>query len=716
VWGIHFTKGTFSEIPRHARVFYSGCVNTILLPHQRVFDKRKEAGHVFSPCVMCFPDRRMLGRKGLRFGRRRRADQEIADAHLFIRMVVAIAVKSIPKYLHNSAFAKAIEDDDDTIDLPESCYKSDLTINSNTDLSLLLGTLRFWGVDIMPREVILYVIWRKPQEIINSTGDYVRELRYLPFLQALCAKAALSSGESASDYYGLNANVVWSTDPVEAAAQICLIHYEHANGDIWTTDTTALAARLGQHHALKFLHDNGCPWSVSTCSAAASNGHLSCLQYAHEQGCRWDGDTTVEAVKYRHLSCLQYACDNGCPVGIETLSWAILHTPCYTNLCEKGHVVLGAKLCASAADTNNIALLTSLHSQGCPWDKHTCEAAAQAGSLECLRFAHEHDCSWDGKTCSEAAQHGRLECLRYAVEHGCPIPADAILHAARHLPCLKYLHSKRVPWNEQVCERAAFWGNEDSVRYAHEHGCPWDARTCEVAANGDELVCLRYAHEHGCPWDARTVNAAAEYGQYRCLEYALAHHCSTDGLTCTKAAASSLVCLTLAHKHGCTWNSDTCAAAATTGRLTCLQYLHEQGCPWDAATTFAAVVVGKLECLKYAHDQGCPWVVSQLLAIPLTVKSRRCLEYVREQAPAEAAAYDARPLHAFAIFAGCAVTATQGQDQGKRSEDVDAKPLCPDESIKSQGGFDWKLFVVLLALAMCFELSVVCACYGCGLL
>jgi hypothetical protein len=77
-----------------------------------------------------------------------------------IRMVATIAVKSIPTYLLNSAFAMAIEVDDDTIDLPENCYKSDLTIKNNTDLSLLLGTLRFWGVDIMPREVILYVIWK----------------------------------------------------------------------------------------------------------------------------------------------------------------------------------------------------------------------------------------------------------------------------------------------------------------------------------------------------------------------------------------------------------------------------------------------------------------------------------------------------------------------------------------------------------------------------
>jgi hypothetical protein len=79
--------------------------------------------------------------------------------------------------------------------------------------------------------------------------------------------------------------------------------------------------------------------------------------------------------------------------------------------------------------------------------------------------------------------------------------------------------------------------------------------------------------------------------------------------------------LTLAHEHGCTWDAESCAAAAKAGRLECPQYLFEQNCPWDAETTYAAVVAGTLHCLKYAYEHGCPWIVAQLLAIPLTVKS-----------------------------------------------------------------------------------------------
>jgi hypothetical protein len=561
-------------------------------------------------------------------------------------MMVTVSVKTIPQYLRNGALANVIEDDDgETFDVPDSCYKSDLMIKSSTDLSLLLSTLRYWGVDTMPREVILYVVWKKPQEVLHSTGDFERELRYLQFLQHLSTKTALSCGERSSDYWGYNSSIAWSSDPSDAAALICLIHYDNANGNIWTADTTALAARLGQLHALQFLHENGCPWAESSCSSAASRGHLSCLQYAHEQGCAWNAKTCTEAAQNGHLLCLKYACEQGCPIDVETLRLAVRHTPSYMFLCDVGLLVLDAGLCATAARTSNLAVLRQLHERGCPWDSSTSEGAAQAGSLECLQYAHEEGCPWISKTCGDAAQHGSLDCLRYAIEHGCTTATDLIVDAAPYLPCLRYLHEEQgIPWHKETCERAAFVGKADSLRYAHEHGCPWDARTCEAAARRGHLAVLCYAHEQGCPWDARTTNAAAGEGKDSCLEYALARNCPTDHTICFRAAASSLGCLMLAREHGCTWDTKACAAAAKAGKIECLQYLFEQDCPWDAATTYAAVEAGKLDCLQYAHARGCPWVVAQLLAIPLTVKSRRCLEYVREQAPTEAAVYDASIL------------------------------------------------------------------------
>jgi hypothetical protein len=574
-------------------------------------------------------------------------------------MVVTISINAIPSYLRDSAFAKAFEDEDGTIDVPRSCYKSNLMIESCSDLTLLLSTLRFWGVDTIPREIILYVIWKKPQEILHSTGDYEKELRYLPFLQALCAKTAQSCGERASDYYahsdktfwggksqrgGKNEKQTWSADPAEAAAQICLIHYDNADGDIWTANTTALAARLGQIHALTFLHENGCPWDECTCSSAAGGGHLSCLQYAHEHGCSWDVDTCTEAAQHHHLPCLKYACENGCPTDVQTSISAVRHGPCYEFLRERGLLILDAELCATAARSNNLPLLTSLRSVGCPWNKRTCEDAAQAHSIACLRYAHRHGCAWDSVTCDTAAQFGSLACLKYAVNHGCPLSPNVLLHSVIAPLGLKYLHEMGLPWHKDVCEKAAFFDNIDSLQYAHVNGCPWDARTCETAAGRGQLAALQYAHQHGCPWDARTVNAAAVEGRDGCLEYALAHGCPTDHTTCNRAAAKSLGCLILARKHGCTLDASTCTAAARAGKVECLQYLFEQDCPWDAATTYAAVEAGALGCLQYAYERGCALVVAEVLTLPLSVKTRLCLEYVRDQAPAEAAVYDASVL------------------------------------------------------------------------
>jgi hypothetical protein len=49
--------------------------------------------------------------------------------HMSFSMTVTVSVKSIPQYLRNGALANAIENDDgETFDVPDSCYKSDLTI------------------------------------------------------------------------------------------------------------------------------------------------------------------------------------------------------------------------------------------------------------------------------------------------------------------------------------------------------------------------------------------------------------------------------------------------------------------------------------------------------------------------------------------------------------------------------------------------------------
>jgi hypothetical protein len=453
------------------------------------------------------------------------------------RALITIRINDLPEYLRSSAFAEAIDGEDDVIEVPANCNKRSLTIRDDGDLSLLLSTLRFWGVDTIPREVVLYIIWKKPEEVLRATTEY-SELQYLSFLQALCDSTHRSCGKHSLVYWGHSSNLAWSTNPDEAAAQVCLVHYEYSNGDIWTAQTTAVAARNGQLGALKFLHQHGCLWDVTTCTEAANWGHLACLQYAHENGCKWNAETCTKAAQSGRLGTLKYVVDKGCEVNVQTLVAAMPHPLCIQLLRDMGFWKLYPLLTAAAASTRDLPLLRQLHEQGCPWDKRTCEAAARGGDLACLQYAHEQGCPWDSDTCGDAANNGKVECLRYAIDHGCPRPAELIIKAAQSSSCMQYLHEIGVSWAQ---------------------GVTWRAALCL------DTKALAYAHEHGCPWDADTANTAASWAKESCLKYALEHNCPTQYDTCNIAAASDLKCLKLVLKHGCVWGTATSAAAAKAG-------------------------------------------------------------------------------------------------------------------------------------------------------
>jgi hypothetical protein len=189
-----------------------------------------------------------------------------------VQTLLTVRIDEIPHYLRSSAFANAIDGEDDAIEVPANCFKGDLNSKDDRDLSLVLSTPRFWIVDTIPCEVILNVIWKKPFEFLRAGSDFMQEFQYLSFLQALCDGS--SRGQHGLAYWGYDSDLIWSTNPTEAAAQICLICCEHANGNIWTTETTTLSARCGQHRALRFLHQHGCSWDASTCTEVASEGHL----------------------------------------------------------------------------------------------------------------------------------------------------------------------------------------------------------------------------------------------------------------------------------------------------------------------------------------------------------------------------------------------------------------------------------------------------------
>jgi hypothetical protein len=538
--------------------------------------------------------------------------------------MITLTKSQVPESLKVGGFYSSLEDDDREFNIPLGCFKADWEIANDADFALVLCTLQYWMIPIIPYSVIRYAAWHRPKEVISALPPFREDVPYLKFLEALC-KEVYRSGE------GTKRKVLRKSKHLHNdTARLCCMQYEQQAGNVWDTETCALAASFKRMDVVKFLHENGCPWNQTTCYHAALANSLECLVYAHENGCPWDSHVCVAATITNSLPCLQYAHKHGCKFGNAYLYVYSLNTACAKYIVKHGGRVLTAKHCADAAARRSLHQLSRLRLDGCPWDVTTCREAARVNAVELLRYAHEH---------------------------GCPLDESGMLAAAANsLDCLRYMHDTGYPWNDRVCAAAAEAGELACLSYAHGQGCPWTTNTCAAAASAGQIDCLKYARDNGCPWDADAVNGAARNGHVACLRFALNRGCPTNADTCVNAVEGGKHCLALVRHHGCEWDARCCAAAVRVdsrqclelllqngcpydddlvriavreGSRSCLGYLHEHDFSWDGDVAFIAVTAGSLACLQYLHGHGCQWEAAALLQVPINIKTRKCLEYVQ---------------------------------------------------------------------------------------
>jgi hypothetical protein len=518
--------------------------------------------------------------------------------------MITLTKSNVPNFLQESDFYLSTEDENEEFSIPTDCFKKDVTVDNDNDLALLLSTLRFWGASVLPLAVIRYVTWRRPQEVLSALPPHGADVPHLRFLESLCRELHQSGGAQVDTKHRGIKLLGRSNDLQYDVARLVRAQYELHDGNIWNEGTCALAASFKRVDVLRSLHESGCPWDATTCNSAARSGSLACLKYAHAHGCPLDSDICVNACKGYSAECLQYAHEHGCAFG-DAYAYTTEGFPCARYIKANGGRVLTVKLCKEAVKRRDLSLLMRLHEEGCPWDESTCREAARIGSLACLRFAHQHGCPWDD---------------------------GAMLLAAggKDLACLRYMHEQQHPWSAGVCVAAAEAGSLPCLLYAHENGCFWDAATVNIAARNGHVACLHYALLEKCPTDADTSPSAA-VSSVRCLALVLQYGYRCDERSCAAAAgANNLECLKYLLEQDCPWDSSTSRAAVASGSLACLQYAHRHRCPWEADIAHVAVTNGSLACLQYLHSQGCAWEPSLLLRVPLTVRTRKCLEYVQD--------------------------------------------------------------------------------------
>eukprot|EP01113_Clastostelium_recurvatum_P037854 TRINITY_DN5578_c0_g1_i1.p1 TRINITY_DN5578_c0_g1~~TRINITY_DN5578_c0_g1_i1.p1 ORF type:complete len:232 (+),score=12.34 TRINITY_DN5578_c0_g1_i1:12-707(+) len=191
---------------------------------------------------------------------------------------------------------------------------------------------------------------------------------------------------------------------------------------------------------------------------------------------------------------------------------AIVRLVCtsFRSALPRGRVITGNDLCIFLQRKGLHDCLAYVLFSGC---HYTCalDWASANNRGDYIRF------DWDRHhsvpAARAAAAIGDLGLLQYMHRDGLELNTPGLtLSAAKHLPCLRYLHEHGCPWDEDTCKQAAFHGSIASLRYAHEHGCPWDIYTPRAAVYSDNMEeIINYALDNGCPVEMVLVMEVAYY-------------------------------------------------------------------------------------------------------------------------------------------------------------------------------------------------------------
>ena len=153
---------------------------------------------------------------------------------------------------------------------------------------------------------------------------------------------------------------------------------------------------------------------------AAINGDLNLLRYAHKNGCDFHGYNS----DYASPNIIPDVIRSKVPNYLEIINYLIKYVFVSEQFCVADIDIINrlyndTKICAAAAEINDIELLKILKEKKFDWDEKVCAFAAKNDNLEMLEYARDNSCKWDFQTYKNALAHSK-KCLAYAKRHSCP--------------------------------------------------------------------------------------------------------------------------------------------------------------------------------------------------------------------------------------------------------------------------------------------------------
>ncbi|KAG5181336.1 hypothetical protein JKP88DRAFT_321779 [Tribonema minus] len=330
-----------------------------------------------------------------------------------------------------------------------------------------------------------------------------------------------------------------------------------AHGFRPSAEVAITAARSGQVQILQWLHENAAfcgqisvlDWLVArhdwrdggaaACAAAAAAGELPALERLRAHGTmEWlvDAGAPVHVLRaYRH------ATRRGQFASLEWLEDVF-----------DGETPWDESIFAYAAESGNLALLDSLHADGCPWDERASRKAAASGHVQVMEWLLAAAAPLALDVCDVAYSSHEDEAFEWAYGHGLPVAAKTEAEMAERgdVARLEWLHAR-----------------------GHAFQSPPDMWA--VADFGT----MRWLHKHRFPCDPRAMAAALERGDADAVRWLADEvgHGVCDYHACIAAAAGTPA------RGGCAWDERVCTQARVNGHLDVLKWAVRKGCPCGLA-------------------------------------------------------------------------------------------------------------------------------------
>eukprot|EP01032_Pedospumella_encystans_P008999 gene8999-10622_t len=78
----------------------------------------------------------------------------------------ALRPSQVPEYLHKTSFFLGLNvTDDDEFSIPFNYMKLNMNVDTLADMTELLNTIRFWGLDILPEAMFDFASLQPPEQL-----------------------------------------------------------------------------------------------------------------------------------------------------------------------------------------------------------------------------------------------------------------------------------------------------------------------------------------------------------------------------------------------------------------------------------------------------------------------------------------------------------------------------------------------------------------------